>query len=42
MGQAIRSSNPLRFAHRHNKNGTIDLICLHCFLTVGSSTNVAI
>lgn len=25
------------FAHRHNRNGTIDSICKNCFLTVASS-----
>jgi hypothetical protein len=40
MGQAIRPSDKPRFARRHNEDGTIDLICLHCFLTVGSSSDV--
>jgi hypothetical protein len=27
------------FAHRLNKDGTIDSICLFCYATVSSSTN---
>lgn len=28
------------FHHRHNENGSLDSICPHCFLTIGSDQNV--
>lgn len=29
----------MHFPHRVNSDGTIDSICKHCFVTVGSSTS---
>jgi hypothetical protein len=28
----------VRYAHRVNEDGTLDSICPHCFLTIGTST----
>lgn len=32
------SSENSQFPHRTNQDGTIDSICPHCFLTIGSSS----
>ena len=33
-------SRPIPFAHRTNRDGTIDSICKTCFLTVGTAEEV--
>lgn len=34
-------NNELKFAHRHNLDGTFDSICTRCFQTVGNARDEA-
>jgi len=38
-GEAMPSSEQLKFAHRFIPDGTVDSICPRCFVTVGSASN---
>jgi len=40
MKSQYKAGGDARFAHRQNKDGTIDSICLHCFLTIASSKSI--
>ncbi|MGB6692249.1 MAG: hypothetical protein WBE76_30770 [Terracidiphilus sp.] len=38
-GEAMPSSEQLKFAHRFIPDGTVDSICPRCFVTVGPAAN---